>query len=71
MQARGITVKVIGPDKKTVVSLDMGLYKPAKQIQMARNDFDHLILHPGELHIVMAQLHSIGATSTTDNIDIC
>ncbi|CAH3185540.1 unnamed protein product, partial [Porites lobata] len=28
---------------------------------MARNDMDHLILRPGELHIVMAQLRTIGS----------
>ena len=60
MQAQGISSKVVGPNHKTVVSLDMGLYKPAKQLQMARRDMDHLILRPGELHIVMAQLRCIG-----------
>ena len=71
MQAQGITAKVIGPDRKTVVSLDMGLYKPAKQLQMARDDMGHLILRPGELHIVMAHLHSIGAYFENSGIDIC
>ena len=71
MQAQGITAKVIGPDRKTVVSLDMGLYKPAKQLQMARDDMGHLILCPGELHIVMAQLRSIGAYIENSGIDIC
>lgn len=34
MQAQGINAKVMGPGKKTVISLGMGLYKPAKQLQM-------------------------------------
>lgn len=43
-------------DRKTVISLDMGLYQPAKKLQMQSRDLHHLILRPGELHIVMAQL---------------
>ena len=39
----------------------MGLYKPAKQLQMARDNMDSFLLRPGELHIVMAELRSIGA----------
>ena len=63
--AQRITAKVIGPDRKTVVSLDMSLYKTAKQLQMAQDDMDHLILCPGELHIVMAQYVPLEPTSRT------
>ena len=38
---------------------------------MARNDLQHLILRPGELHILMAQLHTIGAFIDDDGIDMC
>ena len=34
--------------------------KHAKQLQMDQDDMNHLILHPSELHIVMAQLCFIG-----------
>ena len=61
MQAQDISTKVVGPGKKTVISLDMGLYLPAEKLQMARNYLNHLILRPGELHIVMAMLRTIGA----------
>ena len=44
MQAQAITAKVMGPGRKAVISLDMGLYQPAKKLQMARNDLNHLIL---------------------------
>ena len=71
MQAQGINTKVVGPDHKTVISLDMGLYKPAKQLQMARKDLDHVILRPGELHITMAQLRSIGAYMENSGLDFC
>ena len=41
--------------------LDMGLYQLAKKLQMTREDLKHIILTPGELHIMMAQLRTIGA----------
>ena len=44
MQVQKINTKVVGPARKTVVSLDMGLYKPAKQLQMVRDDLNHFIL---------------------------
>ena len=71
MQAQGINTKVMGPDRKTVISLDMGLYKPEKQLQMSRKDMDHMILRPGELHIVMAELYCIGAYIENSGIDFC
>jgi len=58
-QAQGISAKVVGEEHKTVITLDMGLYKPAKQLQMARDDCSHMILRPGELHTVMAELRAI------------
>ena len=47
------------------------LYLPAKKLQMARNDLNHLILRPGELHIVMAMLRTIGAYIDSSGIDMC
>ena len=37
---------------------------------MQRRDLDHIILRPGELHIVMAQLRTIGAFIAFDNSGI-
>ena len=71
MQAQAITTKVVGHERKTVISLDMGLYQPVKKLQMARNDLQHLILRPGELHIVMAQLRTLGAFIENSGIDLC
>jgi hypothetical protein len=71
MQAQSITANVVGPDRKTVISLDLGLYQPAKKLQMARNDLKHIILRPGELHIVMAQLRAIGAFIEDSGLDMC
>ena len=70
MQAQAINVKVVGQKRKTVISLDMGLYMPAKKLQMARHDLNNIILRPGEFHIVMAQLKTIGACIEHSGIDM-
>ena len=54
MQAQAINVKVVGQQRNTVISLDMGLSMPAKKLQMARHDLNNKILRPEELHILMA-----------------
>ena len=60
--AQNISIIADGPERKTVISLDIRLYlEPAKKLQMAQNDLNHLILHPSELHIVMGMLRTIGA----------
>ena len=63
-------MKVVGANRKTVISLDMGLYLPAKKLEMARDDLKHIILRPGELHILMAQLRTIGAFIENSGIDM-
>ena len=64
-------IKVVGPHRKTIISLDMGLYQPAKKLQMARRDLDDLILRLDELHIVMAQLRTIEVFVESSRIDMC
>lgn len=46
-QAQNINTSVVGPNQKTVITLDLGLYQPAKQLQMARHDLNYAILRPG------------------------
>ena len=70
MQAQDISVKVVGPTRKTVISLDLGLCQPAKKLQMARRDLKHLILRPGELHIVMAAFIHADQDSVTALADL-
>ena len=70
MQAQKVSAKVVGPERKTVISLDMGLYLPAKKLQMAQDDLKYLILRPRELHIVMAMLRTIGAYIENSGIDM-
>ena len=48
----------------------MGLYMPAKKLQTARHDLNNIILRPRELHIVMAQLKTIGAYIKNSGIDM-
>ena len=47
---------VVGADRKTVVTLDLGLHQPAKRLQMATNDMDHLILRPGAITSILLDL---------------
>ena len=68
----------MGSAYKTVISLDLALYKPAKQLQIHRNDLNKIILWTGELHFVMIQLQTIGTFiegSAIDNawidVDLC
>ena len=70
MQAQAINVRVVGQQRKIVISLDMALYMPAKKLQMARHDLNNIILRPGELHIIMAQLKTIGAYIENSGIDM-
>ena len=44
MQAQATKTKIVGSERKTIISLVMGLYQPAKRLQMGRNNLDHLIL---------------------------
>jgi len=44
----------MGTNKKIVITLDMTLYEPAKQLEMTRNDCKgKWVLRLGEMHIVM------------------
>ena len=43
---------------------------PAKKLQMSRGDLSNIILRPGELHVVMAQLKTIGAYIENSGIDM-
>ena len=47
----------------------MGLYMPAKKLQMVHEDLNHIILRPGELHIQMAHLKTFGSYKEGSGID--
>lgn len=69
LQAQAIFAHVVG-EGKTVVSFDVGLYIPAKQLQMQRTDLRNIILRPGELHVVMACLRTVGTYIENSGIDL-
>ena len=70
-QAQKINTILVGETHKTVVSLDMGLYKPAQKLLMEkRNEIKNIVLRPGELHIVIAMLRTIGCFIDNSGIDV-
>ena len=71
MQAQSINTKIVGPNRRTVISMDLGLYLPSKQLQMSRSDLDEIILRIGELHVVKAQIKTIGAYIDGGGISTC
>ena len=71
MHAQDIRTTVVGQNRRTVISLVMGLYQPAKKLLMTRQDLGHIILRPGELHIMIVQLHTIHAFIENSRLDMC
>ena len=58
---QGISASVVGPERRTVITLDLDLYSRAIQIQESvRNR--NWILRAGELHIAFAALQGLGKT---------
>lgn len=60
-------MKVVGANRKIVLALDVGPYFPSKRLQIDRDDLKHIILCPGELHILMAQLRTTGTLILIEN----
>ena len=61
---------ILGEESKTVVSLDLGLYKQAQKLLMEKKtELSNIVLHPGELHIVIAMLRTIGCYIDNSGID--
>ena len=57
-------------DQKTVITLDMGLSKSAKQLEYAPECCQgNWILRPGERHTVIAQLRTIGSYTKNSGLD--
>ena len=70
MLAQGISAVVVGPERKTLITLDLDLYNRALQIQESVCN-TNWILQAGTLHIVFAALHSLGKTIDGSGIDTC
>eukprot|EP00057_Strongylocentrotus_purpuratus_P012381 XP_011666855.1 PREDICTED: uncharacterized protein LOC105439492 [Strongylocentrotus purpuratus] len=56
--AQGISAAVVGPHKKTVITLDLDLYERATKLQSSTGN-KNWILRIGELHACFASLHAI------------
>ena len=56
---QNISAVVMGPDRKTVITLDLDLYERAVKIQESEGN-TNWVLRAGELHICFAALHALG-----------
>jgi len=70
MQASQLTRLAVGEDHPTVISFDMALYEKVVQLLDARPDLKRTVVSRlGELHVVMAALHALGASMENSGID--
>jgi len=65
-----INCVVVGPNRKTVITLDMALYERAKQLEMTRDDCKgKWLLRLGEMRTVMAALRAVGNAIEDSGLD--
>ena len=55
-----INAVVVGPNRKTIITLDLDLYERAVKIRSSKKMNDNIVLWMGELHIVFAMLKALG-----------
>lgn len=67
---QGISATVVGPQKKTLITLDLDLYARALKIQQSVGN-TNWILRAGALHIAFAALHALGKTIDASGLDTC
>jgi hypothetical protein len=70
MLTQGISAFVVGPERRTLITLDLDLYNRALQIQQSVGN-TNWILHAGILHIAFAARHALGKTIDGSGIDMC
>ena len=70
MLTQGVSAVVVGPERKTIITLDLDLYSRALQIQQTVGN-TNWVLRAGVLHIVFAALHAHGKTLDGSGIDTC
>ena len=70
MLTQGISASVVGPERRTLITLDLDLYSRAMKIQQSIGN-TNWILRAGVLHIVFAALHALGKTIEGSGIDTC
>ena len=70
MLTQGISAVVVGPDRKTIIMLDLDLYNRALQIQQTAGN-TNCILRAGALYVVFDALHTLGKTIDGSEFDTC
>ena len=66
--AQGISAFVVGPNHKTVITLDLDLYERALKLQSSTGN-SNWILRVGELHACFASLHAIAKYVEDSGLD--
>lgn len=68
--AQHISTEVVGPNKKTIITLDMDLYMRAVKLQSLKPELTkNCILRVGEFHTVLCALRAIGSSIEGSGID--
>lgn len=68
--AQQISAEVVGPEQKTIITLDMDLYMRALKLQMMSQDCGNKwILRIGEFHTVLCALRAVGSSIENSGID--
>ena len=70
MLTQGISAFVVGPKRKTLITLDFDLYNHALHIQQSVGN-TNWILRAGVLHIAFAALRALGKIVDMSGIDTC
>ena len=65
---QNISAVVMGPDRKTVITLDLDLYERAIKIQSTQEN-TNWVLRVGELHICFTALHELGKSVEESGLD--
>ena len=69
-QAKHINAAIVGPNQKTIITLDMDLYTRANKLQSIKPELtNNCVLKVGEFHTVICTLQAIGSSIETSGID--
>jgi len=67
---QGISATVVGPQRKTLITLDLDLYARALKIQQSVGN-NNWVLRAGVLHIAFPALHAFGKTIDGSELETC
>ena len=66
--AQDISAVVVGPERRTIITLDMDLYRCALKLKVSMKNKNWL-LQPGKLHKFFADQHALGKTIEGSGLD--